>query len=463
MNVLRSECLYKNEIIGIESIYTVINGKQINIPEKVEALRKKGRDGLLTCPCGCGTKLILVAGDKNLRQQHFRAMNGSSRSECTLKQEGQNSIDSKVVIKCWLADKMDQNIVTRVPVSRIADTDRKYEVSHYVPSKRFAVNYTNMRINLEDEKLDILDNIFGKEVLHIVDNDNLETFGQYPEFMNKIQNHQNYCLYLQIDGRDYDKAFLNTSFYVKDIDGLYQRIEMCQGPLKDYSFTENRELLFNNQKISEIYEEKRTGFLKEQEEKKKIREERRLQMIKRAEEIEKERQEREEKRREKEKLQSQYLAYLQQQDLIRKQEEDIILSNQTGKDDNLQLDDEPVISGPENIRRRIEKEIDNYIDKPYIDKNGDRWFKCTECGKVGRREEFKDIANARGTCLECDKRIHGVSINDRGPFVKTKLAIQQENKICPWCGSVLVRRNGRYGSFWGCSAYPKCSYTRNND
>ena len=44
--ILRSECLYKDEIIGIESIYTVVNGKQINIPEKVEALRQKGREGL---------------------------------------------------------------------------------------------------------------------------------------------------------------------------------------------------------------------------------------------------------------------------------------------------------------------------------------------------------------------------------------------------------------------------------
>ena len=171
--ILRSECLYKDEIIGIESIYTVVNGKQINIPEKVEALRQKGREGLLTCPCGCGAKLILVAGDKNLRQQHFRAMNGSSWSECTLKEEGQNSVDSKVVIKCWLADKMDQNIQTRVPINRIADTDRKYEISHYVPNRSFAVNYTNMRINLEDEKLEALSSIFSKDIIHVVDIDNL--------------------------------------------------------------------------------------------------------------------------------------------------------------------------------------------------------------------------------------------------------------------------------------------------
>ena len=33
-------------------------------------------------------------------------------------------------------------------------------------------------------------------------------------------------------------------------------------------------------------------------------------------------------------------------------------------------------------------------------------------------------------------------------------------EACPWCGSELVERNGRYGPFTGCSAYPKCRFTR---
>lgn len=31
---------------------------------------------------------------------------------------------------------------------------------------------------------------------------------------------------------------------------------------------------------------------------------------------------------------------------------------------------------------------------------------------------------------------------------------------CPFCGQPLVMRNGRNGTFWGCSSYPKCRYTR---
>ena len=31
--------------------------------------------------------------------------------------------------------------------------------------------------------------------------------------------------------------------------------------------------------------------------------------------------------------------------------------------------------------------------------------------------------------------------------------------ICPKCGGNLVLKNGKHGSFYGCSNYPKCRYT----
>ena len=66
----RTTALYRDpdtgvtSYIGIESVYTVAGGKQINIPEKIEELRKKSRAHALFCPCGCGSRLILVAGDR---------------------------------------------------------------------------------------------------------------------------------------------------------------------------------------------------------------------------------------------------------------------------------------------------------------------------------------------------------------------------------------------------------------
>lgn len=38
--------------------------------------------------------------------------------------------------------------------------------------------------------------------------------------------------------------------------------------------------------------------------------------------------------------------------------------------------------------------------------------------------------------------------------------IEEIKGKCPFCGSELVLRRGKYGQFWGCSTYPKCRFTR---
>lgn len=38
--------------------------------------------------------------------------------------------------------------------------------------------------------------------------------------------------------------------------------------------------------------------------------------------------------------------------------------------------------------------------------------------------------------------------------------IENNNNICPKCGGTLIERNGKYGTFIGCSNYPKCHYTK---
>ena len=34
--------------------------------------------------------------------------------------------------------------------------------------------------------------------------------------------------------------------------------------------------------------------------------------------------------------------------------------------------------------------------------------------------------------------------------------------VCPRCGGQLILRQGKYGSFYGCSNYPKCKFTHNS-
>lgn len=32
--------------------------------------------------------------------------------------------------------------------------------------------------------------------------------------------------------------------------------------------------------------------------------------------------------------------------------------------------------------------------------------------------------------------------------------------LCPICGRKLVKKNGKYGNFYGCTSFPKCKYTQ---
>lgn len=41
----------------------------------------------------------------------------------------------------------------------------------------------------------------------------------------------------------------------------------------------------------------------------------------------------------------------------------------------------------------------------------------------------------------------------------TETSDNRNEPLCPRCNAKLVRRNSKYGAFWGCSNYPKCRYT----
>lgn len=194
----RSVALYKGKHIGVETIFTVIDGKQVNIPKRVEALRVLSRNNELFCPCGCGANLILVAGDRNLREQHFRIKDGSEKRECHFVAEGLLSIYSKIALKCWFDEKTGAtDIQSRVQIKDVDDENRKYEFTFLSKQKRIAISYCRDRANLSDEKIRILDkNNKNITVIYIVDSENRGTNGQYPEGLMKVQTRQDYCLFL---------------------------------------------------------------------------------------------------------------------------------------------------------------------------------------------------------------------------------------------------------------------------
>ena len=80
-------------------------------------------------------------------------------------------------------------------------------------------------------------------------------------------------------------------------------------------------------------------------------------------------------------------------------------------------------------------------------------------------EELDEIADAKLDNIKVLKRFY----SEFEPLVKTaftemeKKAPVTTGEICPNCGSDLVIRKGRYGSFTACSNYPTCKYIKKEE
>ena len=465
----RSEALYHGQIIGIESIYTVIDGKQINIPEKLKDLRAKSQRNELFCPCGCGNNLILVAGDKNLREQHFREKHSEDNHNCTYTQEGALSVYSKIVLKCWLEDKLKvDDIEDHVPISDVDDTKRRYEFSFLSRSKRLAVNYCRKRENLSEEKLGILDaNAKGIRIIHVVDSANADTQGQYPEGLMKVQSRQGYCLLLEVEDYDYFKASMRAVFYAQDLDGLWKEPIFAEGLLKDFDIDDNGAIWFCGRSIEQLLAEAQNSFEAEQIAEQKKREEaekrRREQEAKRLEEQRKREEEEakrkaeweEEMRRRKEEYEREQARQAEEAERIRQARE------QKQKEENERLEAERRLR-EENFKKNLEEELFQQETK-VIDPDGNRWFRCEYCGKIAKADEFSSYGGTGkinlGKCYACAKE----------QFEQLKAEMREKashhnsetrKNLCPYCRVELVKKQGSYGLFWGCPNYPACRFKR---
>ena len=72
--------------------------------------------------------------------------------------------------------------------------------------------------------------------------------------------------------------------------------------------------------------------------------------------------------------------------------------------------------------------------------------------------EVNRLINMLSSFNIVDKRVRKAHIeNVQQRLYRTKRSIY--NGICPRCGGRLVERKGHYGSFLGCSNYPRCKFT----
>lgn len=393
--VQRSVCLCDGKYIGIESIFTVIDGKQINIPDKLSALRTRSRKGELFCPCGCGANLILVAGDRNLRAQHFRLKDSARQHECTAETERPHSIYSKIVLKCWLDEKLNvPDVETRVPICLVGDTARKYEFSFVSRTSKLAVSYSCNRANLSDEKMEILRaNSSGIRLIYIVDALNSCGNGQYPEALMRVQERQGYCLLLDVEAMEYSTAKLSAVFYAQDCTGLWREIEFAAGALREFSISEYGRLLYQNAPLAALCEWKKSEFEREVQQEKIRREQQMKELL--------ERPEREQKQRPK---RTQTLPVRRPQNTKserqRAMEKLVHEKEEAGRRAQKKQREEA-------FRQTLAEQL-NQQETQVIDPDGNRWVKCRYCGRVDKTTAFSSYGGRGsvnlGTCKICDRK-----------------------------------------------------------
>ena len=393
--VQRSVCLCDGKYIGIESIFTVIDGKQINIPDKLSAPRTRSRKGELFCPCGCGTNLILVAGDRNLRAQHFRLKDSARQHECTAETERPHSIYSKIVLKCWLDEKLNvPDVETRVPICLVGDTARKYEFSFVSRTSKLAVSYSCNRANLSDEKMEILRaNSSGIRLIYIVDALNSCGNGQYPEALMKVQERQGYCLLLDVEEMEYSTAKLSAVFYAQDCTGLWREIEFAAGALREFSISEYGRLLYQHAPLAALCEWKKSEFEREVQQEKIRREQQMKELLERPEREQKQRPKRTQTLPVRRPQNTKSERQRAMEKLVHEQEEAGRRAQKKQRE--------------EAFRQTLAEQL-NQQETQVIAPDGNRWVKCRYCGRVDKTTAFSSYGGRGsvnlGTCKICDRK-----------------------------------------------------------
>lgn len=65
------------------------------------------------------------------------------------------------------------------------------------------------------------------------------------------------------------------------------------------------------------------------------------------------------------------------------------------------------------------------------------------------------------SCEGAHRALNDCIMNQKCYEAMGKLQQTVKAELCPQCSSELVRRNGKFGAFWGCANFPECRYTRN--
>lgn len=115
------------------------------------------------------------------------------------------------------------------------------------------------------------------------------------------------------------------------------------------------------------------------------------------------------------------------------------------------------------IYRDVERYFGKTISNDYIDtlQIARAYLPQLSCHKLTALAEYYGINPDGAHRALNDCRMNQQIFELLGKEMKNPSAAAKAVPKCPKCGSVLKKRNGKFGEFWGCSSYPDCKYTRN--
>ena len=264
---MRSCCLYRGNYIDIADMYKVIEGKQINIPEKLKYYRQlSNTHNDLMCPCGCGEVVVLVAG--SVRKQHFRLLKKFANSNCKYQEESDLSIRSKIVLKCWISKSLpeiDGEVTYRVPINELTDNKRRYELTLYIRNYNLGIVYYRLLENINADKINVQSEYLKTKILYVTSIENEFNDDQYPERMMLIQEKQGYCFYLALNSNMvYQDTKAKICVFMQDYKGYWKSVTVCEDFIDRYKLNYKGLIFYNGQKVTELVEQKKVNYIKKQ-------------------------------------------------------------------------------------------------------------------------------------------------------------------------------------------------------
>ncbi len=110
----------------------------------------------------------------------------------------------------------------------------------------------------------------------------------------------------------------------------------------------------------------------------------------------------------------------------------------------------------------LEREVNNdYIDTLYLSRSVLPHLKHYKLTDISTYYGFSTAGahRALADCImnqKCYEQLSKIVPEQSAGKIAKKSA-----EICGQCGGELIRRNGKFGEFWGCGNYPRCRYTKN--